>query len=100
MGQPRAYHSGKTPRKLPALVGGIREVASHRSDVRVRLEDKTKEACNYYTLADAGKLFCTHFNDNGGDWDWDMIPGSVHVWVLLEALYYRLWHTPCGAIFK
>jgi xylose isomerase len=29
-----------------------------------------------------------HFNDNGGDWDWDMIPGSVHVWDLLETLYY------------
>jgi len=39
-------------------------------------------------IADAGKLFYTHFNDNGTDWDWDMIPGSVHVWDLLETLYY------------
>lgn len=38
--------------------------------------------------ADAGKLFYVHFNDNGRDWDWDMIPGSVHVWDLLETLYY------------
>jgi len=39
-------------------------------------------------IADAGKLFYTHFNDNGTDWDWDMIPGSVFVWDLLETLYY------------
>ncbi len=39
-------------------------------------------------VADAGKLFYMHFNDNGRDWDWDMIPGSVHVWDLLETLYY------------
>jgi xylose isomerase len=111
------------------LVEGIREGASHRSDVRVSLEYKTKESRNYCTLADAGralhlchqvgldnvgitfdmghaliareapaaacalvadagKLFYTHFNDNGGDWDWDMIPGSVHVWDVLETLYY------------
>jgi xylose isomerase len=39
-------------------------------------------------VADAGKLFHMHFNDNGRDWDWDMIPGAVHVWDLLETLYY------------
>ncbi len=39
-------------------------------------------------VADAGKLFYMHFNDNARDWDWDMIPGSVHVWDLLETLYY------------
>ena len=39
-------------------------------------------------VADAGKLFYMHFNDNASDWDWDMIPGSVHVWDLLETLYY------------
>ena len=38
--------------------------------------------------ADAGKLFYVHFNDNGRDWDWDMIPGAVHVWDVLETLYY------------
>ncbi|MBC7235286.1 MAG: sugar phosphate isomerase/epimerase [Chloroflexi bacterium] len=39
-------------------------------------------------VADAGKLFYMHFNDNDRVWDWDMIPGSVHVWDLLETLYY------------
>jgi len=37
---------------------------------------------------DAGKLFYMHFNDNARDWDWDMIPGSVNVWDLIETLYY------------
>jgi len=111
------------------LVEGIREGASHRRDVQVGLEYKTKEVRKHCTLgdagrslhlchqvglenvgvtfdvghaliageapaaacalvADAGKLFYTHFNDNGTDWDWDMIPGSVHTWDLLETLYY------------
>ncbi len=39
-------------------------------------------------IADAGKLFYMHFNDNARDWDWDMIPGSVNVWDLIETLYY------------
>ncbi len=37
---------------------------------------------------EAGRLFYMHLNDNGRDWDWDMIPGSVNVWDLLETLYY------------
>ncbi|NLX35133.1 MAG: TIM barrel protein [Chloroflexi bacterium] len=36
----------------------------------------------------ANKLFYMHLNDNGGEWDWDMIPGAAHVWELVETLYY------------
>ncbi len=35
-----------------------------------------------------GKLFYVHFNDNARDWDWDMIPGSVNFWDLLETVFY------------
>lgn len=111
------------------LLEGIREAASHRSDVRVSMEYKINESRNYCILGDtgralhlcnqvgldnvgitcdvghalvageapaataslavdAGKLFYMHFNDNARDWDWDMIPGSVNVWDLLETLYY------------
>jgi xylose isomerase len=28
-----------------------------------------------------------HLNDNDGRWDWDMIPGTYHIWELLELLY-------------
>jgi xylose isomerase len=36
----------------------------------------------------AGRLFYVHFNDNGREWDWDMIPGTVNLWDLLETLFY------------
>lgn len=35
-----------------------------------------------------GRLFYLHGNDNYGEWDHDMIPGSVHVWETLELLYW------------
>jgi xylose isomerase len=36
----------------------------------------------------SNRLFYVHFNDNDRFWDWDMIPGSVNLWDLLEVLYY------------
>ena len=36
----------------------------------------------------ARRLFYMHFNDNMRDWDWDMLPGAVNVWDLVETLYY------------
>ncbi len=36
----------------------------------------------------ANKLFYVHFNDNAREWDWDMIPGSVNFWDLLEVMFY------------
>ena len=38
--------------------------------------------------ANAGRLFYVHFNDNGREWDWDMLPGSVNLWDLVETLFY------------
>lgn len=39
-------------------------------------------------LAQAGKLFLVHVNDNYRNWDWDMIPGSVNPWDLVELMFY------------
>lgn len=39
-------------------------------------------------LHNEGKLFYIHLNDNYGDWDWDMIPGSIHFWEFLEVVYW------------
>jgi xylose isomerase len=39
-------------------------------------------------LANAGKLFYVHLNDNDRNWDWDMIPGAFHFWEMIEFLYY------------
>jgi len=36
----------------------------------------------------AGRLFYVHFNDNGREWDWDMLPGSVNLWDLVETVFY------------
>jgi xylose isomerase len=38
--------------------------------------------------AHAGRLFYVHFNDNGREWDWDMVPGSVNLWDLVEMMFY------------
>lgn len=36
----------------------------------------------------AERLFYVHFNDNAREWDWDMLPGSVNVWDMIEMIYY------------
>ncbi|MHC4592727.1 MAG: sugar phosphate isomerase/epimerase family protein, partial [Planctomycetota bacterium] len=36
----------------------------------------------------AGRLFYVHFNDNGREWDWDMLPGSVNLWDMVEMMFY------------
>jgi len=41
-----------------------------------------------YLLASSKKLYHTHFNDNYRDWDHDMIVGSVHLWELMEFLFW------------
>lgn len=34
------------------------------------------------------RLFYVHFNDNAREWDWDMLPGAVNVWDLIEVIFY------------
>jgi xylose isomerase len=34
------------------------------------------------------RLFYVHFNDNGREWDWDMLPASVNLWDTIEMLFY------------
>ena len=38
--------------------------------------------------AQVGRLFYVHFNDNAREWDWDMLPGSVNLWDIIEMVYY------------
>ena len=57
-------------------------------------------------LAQAGKLFLVHVNDNYRNWDWDMIPGSVNAWDMVELMFYldeigyRGWLTSDVAPFR
>jgi xylose isomerase len=39
-------------------------------------------------VADAGRLFLVHVNDNYRDSDWDMVPGTVNFWDWLETFLY------------
>jgi xylose isomerase len=39
-------------------------------------------------VADAGRLFLVHVNDNYRDSDWDMLPGTVNFWDWLETFLY------------
>ena len=39
-------------------------------------------------LAEMGKLFYVHLNDNPADWDWDMLPAAIHFWDFLEVMFY------------
>jgi xylose isomerase len=34
------------------------------------------------------RLFYVHFNDNAREWDWDMLPGAVNLWDLIEVVFY------------
>ncbi len=38
-------------------------------------------------LAQAKRLFYVHLNDNDGRADWDLLPGVVHTWELVEFFY-------------
>jgi xylose isomerase len=35
-----------------------------------------------------GLLDLLHFNDNYGEWDWDMVPGTVRFWEMLELIFW------------
>jgi sugar phosphate isomerase/epimerase len=35
-----------------------------------------------------GLLDLVHFNDNYGDWDWDLVPGTILFWEHLELIYW------------
>lgn len=38
-------------------------------------------------LAQAGRLFLCHGNDNYRNWDWDLIPGTVNFWDMVESSF-------------
>jgi xylose isomerase len=48
-------------------------------------ENPAEEICY---LMKEHKLFHLHSNDNYSDWDYDMLPGTVHFWENIEAYYW------------
>ena len=57
-------------------------------DVGHALVAKETPAAIVALAAHAKRLFYVHFNDNGREWDWDMLPGSVNLWDLVEMIFY------------
>jgi len=57
-------------------------------DVGHALVAKETPAAMVALAAEADRLFYVHLNDNGREWDWDMLPGSVNLWDLVETLFY------------
>ncbi len=39
-------------------------------------------------LGESDRLFYVHVNDNNRAWDWDLVPGTEHIWALVEFLVY------------
>lgn len=37
---------------------------------------------------EADRLFYVHFNDNNRAFDWDIVPGAVNLWEMVETLYH------------
>jgi xylose isomerase len=56
-------------------------------DIGHSLLAKERPAQAAAMLAKANRLFYVHLNDNDGEWDWDMLPGTYHVWETVELLY-------------
>ena len=48
-------------------------------------ENPAESAC---LLAEKGRLFHIHINDNFRNWDWDLIPGFVNFWDYIEFFFY------------
>ena len=59
------------------------------------VENPAEEAA---LLMRENRLCHLHSNDNYGDWDYDMIPGSVHFWEQLELFYTLMQHDYKGWI--
>ena len=57
-------------------------------DVGHALVAKETPAAMVALAAQADRLFYVHFNDNGREWDWDMLPGTVNLWDLVEVIFY------------
>jgi len=62
----------------------------------ITLENPAESVC---LAAEENKLFGVHINDNYGDWDWDMIPASVHFLQTLEGMLWMVKEGYEGWIF-
>lgn len=56
-------------------------------DIGHALLAEERPAQSAVLLAKTNRLFYVHLNDNDGRWDWDMLPGTYHLWEFVEFFY-------------
>lgn len=79
---------GNMARALYACIAADRANVGVTLDLGHALYAGESSAESISLLSDAGRLFLVHSNDNYRDWDWDLIPGTVNTWDLIESTYY------------
>jgi xylose isomerase len=79
---------GNMSRALYACIDADRPNVGVTLDIGHALYAGESSAESIALLNDAGRLFLVHSNDNYRDWDWDLIPGTVNTWDLIESTYY------------
>ena len=76
---------GRTLLLCERLGGGNFGVTMDAGHAFIAKETPAESLC---LTAQMNRLFYVHLNDNGREWDWDMIPGTVNLWDLVEMMYY------------
>jgi L-rhamnose isomerase len=87
--EPRAHSLVDTASRLMWMLTKInRANVGVLLDVGHGLEAYENVAQTAVLLKREGWLDLIHFNDNYGEWDWDLIPGTVRFWELLELIFW------------
>lgn len=87
--QPRAHSTLGTVARVLLLVQDINlENVGVLLDTGHSLFAYENLAEQVVSINERNKLFYLHFNDNYGDWDWDMVVGSVHHFEFIEMLFW------------
>ncbi len=87
--EPRTHCLVDTAARTMWLIGKIdRPNVGVLLDVGHSLFAGENVAMSAVLLQKEGMLDLLHFNDNYGEWDWDMIPATVRFWELLELVFW------------
>jgi xylose isomerase len=87
--EPRTHLLVDTAARTMWLIGRIRAPnVGVLLDVGHALYAYENVAQSAVLLQREGLLDLIHFNDNYGEWDWDMIPGTVRFWEHLELIFW------------
>jgi L-rhamnose isomerase len=87
--EPRTHCLVDTAARTMWLIGKIdRPNVGVLLDVGHSLLAGENVAMSAALLQREGLLDLLHFNDNYGEWDWDMIPATIRFWELIELVFW------------